>query len=40
MLKVLVTEKISEAGLDVLRQDPEVQLFVKTGLSRRNSWRK
>ena len=34
MLKVLVTEKISEAGLDVLRQDPEVQLFVKTGLSR------
>ena len=34
MLKVLVTEKISEAGLDVLRQDPEVQLLVKTGLSR------
>ncbi|HON33855.1 MAG TPA: phosphoglycerate dehydrogenase [Synergistales bacterium] len=34
MLKVLVTEKISEAGLDVLRQDPEVQLHVKTGLSR------
>lgn len=40
MLKVLVTEKISEAGLDVLRQDPEVQLLVKTGPSRRNSWRK
>ena len=34
MLKVLVTEKISEAGLDVLRQDPEVKLLVKTGLAR------
>ncbi|HOI82490.1 MAG: phosphoglycerate dehydrogenase [Thermovirgaceae bacterium] len=34
MLKILVTEKISEVGLEVLRQDPEVDLQIRTGLSR------
>jgi hypothetical protein len=39
-VKILVTEKISEVGLEVLRQDPEVDLQIRTGLSAKNSWLK
>ncbi|MDO9508887.1 MAG: phosphoglycerate dehydrogenase [Thermovirgaceae bacterium] len=34
MYKVLVTEVISDAGLEILRQDPDVRLEIRTGLSR------
>ncbi len=34
MFKVLVTETISEAGLEILRQDQDIKVEVRTGLSR------
>jgi len=34
MYKVLVTETVSDAGLEILRQDREVKLEIRTGLSR------
>jgi D-3-phosphoglycerate dehydrogenase len=34
MFKVLVTETISEAGLEILRQDKDIKAEVRTGLSR------
>jgi len=34
MYKVLVTETVSEAGLELLRQDKDIKVEVRTGLSR------
>ncbi|NLW34300.1 MAG: phosphoglycerate dehydrogenase, partial [Syntrophorhabdus aromaticivorans] len=34
MYKVLVTETVSEAGLELLRQDKDIKIEVRTGLSR------